>query len=390
MDTGEEATTTESVVYERYAAAAQRCEGALCCAVEYPANLLAVIPDEILDKDYGCGDPTPYVGPGEVVLDLGSGGGKLCYVLSQIVGVRGRVIGIDCNREMLSLARRHQSTVSQRLGFDNIAFRYGLIQDLRLDLDALSQELAVHPVNDTAGWLTLRNIEERLRREQPLIANDSVDCVVSNCVLNLVRTQDRPALFAEMFRVLRQHGRVAISDIVADEDVPESLQREPHLWSGCVSGAFREDRFLTAFENAGFHGIEIVKRQHVPWRTVAGIEFRSITVAACKGKLGPCLERNQAVIYRGPFQRVRDDDGHVYPRGVRVAVCDKTFQILQRPPYRGQFVAIEPRESIDIEDAQPFDCRPFTIRGARESKGAENRQTTEPAGPSCGEGGTCC
>jgi SAM-dependent methyltransferase len=257
-------------------------------------------------------------------------------------------------------------------------------------LDLLGRELRQHPVHDPAGWLTLRNLEERLRHDQPMIADDSVDCVVSNCVLNLVRQQDRRQLFAEIFRILKRGGRAAISDIVSDEDVPQELQRNAELWSGCISGSFREDKFLAAFEDAGFHGIEIAKRQRDPWRTVEGIEFRSVTVVAHKGKQGPCLERNQAVVYRGPFKKVEDDDGHVYMRGARMAVCDKTFHLLQHAPYAGQFDAIEPLETVCLTDSQPFDCRRSKLRDPRESKGAEYRETTESVGPCCGDDGPCC
>jgi len=380
----------ESSVYQRYANAAQQLEQALCCPTEYAADFLSVIPEEILDRDYGCGDPTPYVNQGETVLDLGSGGGKLCYILAQVVGAQGRVLGVDCNREMLALARKYQRDVANQLGFDNVDFRYGLIQDLQLDLDLLGRELEQHPVQDPMGWLALRHLEERIRREQPMIADESVDCVVSNCVLNLVRQQDRRQLFAEIFRVLRNGGRAAISDIVSDEDVPEELQRDPKLWSGCISGAFREDQFLEAFEEAGFHGIRIAKRQHEAWQTIDGIEFRSMTVVAYKGKQGPCLERNQAVVYRGPFKRVHDDDGHTYVRGQRTAVCDKTFRLLQQPPYEGTFDPIEPREAIALEDAEPFDCSRPKIRNSKETKGADYRTTTEASGTCCGMDGECC
>ena len=382
--------TAENSVYNRYAAAAQAREEALCCPIEYASNFLSIIPEEIIERDYGCGDPTSQAREGDTVLDLGSGGGKLCYILAQVVGERGRVIGVDCNREMLSLARKYQQQVAERLGYGNVDFRYGLIQDLQLDLDLLGRELAQHPVHDTASWLVLRNLEERLRSEQPLIANDSIDCVVSNCVLNLVRQQDRRHLFAEIFRVLKTGGRAAISDIVSDEDVPHGLQEDPELWSGCISGAFREDKFLSAFEEAGFHGIEIVKRQQEPWRTVQGIEFRSVTVVAHKGKQGPCLERNQAVIYRGPFKSVQDDDGHAYKRGARMAVCDKTFQLLKRQPYSGMFDAIDPRESIPLSNANAFDCHRSKLRDARDSKGANYKLTTEDVGPCCGTEEPCC
>lgn len=382
--------TTEDSVYHRYAAAANAREEALCCPVEYAADFLSVIPEEIIERDYGCGDPTRFVSEGETVVDLGSGGGKLCYILSQVVGKRGRVIGVDCNQEMLGLARKYQGTVAERIGYGNVDFRYGMIQDLQLDLDLLGRELAQHPVSDPAGWLTLRQVEERLRRDQPMIASDSVDCVVSNCVLNLVRQQDRHHLFAEIFRVLRNGGRAAISDIVADKDVPRHLQDNPELWSGCISGAFREDLFLKAFEDAGFHGIEIAKRQSDPWRTVEGIEFRSVTVVAYKGKQGPCLERNQAVIYRGPFKKVEDDDGHVYHRGVRTATCDKTSRLLQQAPYAGLFDVIEPREAIPLADAVPFDCRRSKVRSPKETKGLAYDETTDSIGSCCGPDGACC
>lgn len=380
----------EATVYDRYATAARAVEPALCCPVEYAADFLTVIPDEVIERDYGCGDPTPFVRPGETVLDLGSGGGKLCFIAAQVVGREGRVIGVDCNREMLALARKHAPTVAKRLGFNNVDFRYGLIQDLQLDLEHLGSELAKHPVHDPAGYLGLRNIEERLRHENPLVADDSVDCVVSNCVLNLVRQQDRNQLFDEIFRVLRRGGRAAISDIVSDEDVPDHLRENPELWSGCISGSFREDKFLEAFEEAGFHGIQIVKRQREPWRTVEGIEFRSITVVAYKGKQGPCLDRNQAVVYRGPFKKVEDDDGHTYFRGQRMAVCDKTFRLLQQEPYTDMFEAIEPMEPIPLDDAQAFDCRRNARRHPRETKGQGYAATTDSIGPCCGDDGPCC
>ena len=380
----------EATVYDRYASAARAVEPALCCPVEYAADFLTVIPDEVIDRDYGCGDPTPFVRPGETVLDLGSGGGKLCFIAAQVVGREGRVIGVDCNQEMLALARKHAPTVAKRLGFSNVEFRYGLIQDLHLDLERLGSELSDHPVHDPAGYLGLRNIEERLRREDPLVADDSVDCVVSNCVLNLVRQQDRHQLFAEIFRVLRRGGRAAISDIVSDEDVPDHLRQNPDLWSGCISGSFREDKFLDAFKQAGFHGIQIVKRQREPWRTVEGIEFRSITVVAYKGKQGPCLERNQAVVYRGPFKKVEDDDGHTYYRGHRVAVCDKTFHLLQQEPYVEMFEAIEPIHSIALDESQSFDCRRNARRHPRETKGQDYAATTDAIGPCCGDDGPCC
>jgi len=260
----------EASVLRRYAAAARQKEASLCCPVQYRREYLDAIPDELLERDYGCGDPTPHVRRGETVLDLGSGGGKACYILSQVVGPEGRVIGVDCNQEMIDLARRYRDAAAQRIGYANVEFRYGMIQDLALDLELLTEAVHALRIVTPQDWLDLRQVEHRLRQERPMVADESIDCVVSNCVLNLVRPEDRRQLFAETFRVLRLGGRAAISDIVADEDVPERLQQNHELWSGCLSGAFREDRFLKAFEEAGFYGLQIAARQPEPWRTVEG------------------------------------------------------------------------------------------------------------------------
>lgn len=274
----------EEAVAQRYGAAAHEREEALCCPISYDPRLLRAIPAEVLERDYGCGDPTPYVRAGDTVLDLGAGGGKVCFIAAQIAGPHGKVIGVDCNLEMLALARQHRPEVARRLGYDNVEFRCGLIQDLQLDLDRLAEQLATQPVRDVQSWLALRAREDSLRRQQPMIADGSVDCVLSNCVLNLVRPADRDAMFREIARVLKPAGRAAISDIVADRDVPEHLRRDPELWSGCVSGAYREDRFLQAFAAAGMKDVRIVQRQERPWRVVDGIEFRALTVLAHKSR----------------------------------------------------------------------------------------------------------
>lgn len=382
--------SVDNTVRERYSAAAQQTEAALCCAVEYPQDLLEVIPEEILERDYGCGDPSPFVKPGDTVVDLGSGGGKLCYIAAQLVGEHGKVIGVDCNAEMLALARKHQTEIGKKLGYQNVEFHCGRIQDLELDLDAYAQQLQSASIQSAQDVLGLKAIEERLRREHPMIASDSVDCVVSNCVLNLVRPKDRQQLFAEIFRVLKRGGRAAISDIVSDEDIPEHLQRDAKLWSGCLSGAWREDVFLKEFEKAGFHGIHLAKRQEQPWQTVEGIEFRSVTVVAFKGKQGPCFERNQAVIYRGPFKKVEDDDGHTYYRGERMAVCDKTYQLLQQEPYQSQFLPVEPIQNIPLEEAGNFNCRTSARRHPRETKGQGYNLTQESSAGGCDAEGPCC
>ena len=145
---------------------------------------------------------------------------------------------------MLGLARQYQAEVAQKIGHDVVSFRCGVIQNLGLGLELYQSELEKLGSNGVSNILDRRRLEQKLETEQPMIESGSVDCVVSNCVLNLVRPEDRKQLFAELFRVLKVGGRAAISDIVSDETVPEHLQNNADLWSGCISGAWREDEFM--------------------------------------------------------------------------------------------------------------------------------------------------
>lgn len=377
----------EAAVRERYSAAARERKSALCCPVEYDARYLDAIPKEVRARDYGCGDPSRYVREGDTVLDLGSGSGKICFIAAQITGPRGRVIGVDDNLEMLALARRAAPVVAGRIGYDNVELRRGRIQDLALDPARLEEWLRKNPVQTADDVAALELEADRLRREEPLVADDSVDIAVSNCVLNLVRDSDKPRLFRELYRVLRTGGRIAISDIVSDEPVPERLKADPELWSGCISGALEERDFLRRLEQAGFYGIEVERFEQAPFAVVEGIELRSVTVTARKGKEGPCWEGNQAVIYRGPWRRVEDDDGHVLERGERAAVCAKTFRILTSEPYAGQVIPIEPLAPVPEKERKPFDCARTAPRHPRETKG-EGRPDRIPE-DAC-SGGSCC
>ncbi len=379
----------EKNVRERYSEGARAQVPELCCPVDYDPQYLEVIPSEVIERDYGCGDPSKHLKPGETVLDLGSGTGKICFIASQVVGAEGRVIGVDMTPDMLDVARRNEPVVAEKTGFSNVEFRRGRIQDLALDLDRLEAELAKQPVDSVERLIQLEEVAARLRTSEPMIASDSVDVVVSNCVLNLVDSDLKEQMFEEIYRVLRRGGRAVISDIVSDEEVPLELQQDPELWSGCISGALTESGFLEAFERAGFHGIRVLERQVEPWQTVEGIEFRSLTVEAFKGKEGACWERKQAVVYRGPFKEVLDDDGHRMQRGYRYAVCDKTYELYRQEPYTGQFDFVDPLEEIPLEGAEPFDCSRTVLRHPRETKGEDYDATVEAAADCCGPDGCC-
>lgn len=368
----------EDAVGRRYSAGAQDVEAALCCPVDYDPRFLEVIPAEVLDRDYGCGDPSAYLRGGETVLDLGSGGGKICFIAAQVVGAAGRVIGVDMTDDMLALARGAAPVVAERVGYANVEFRRGRIQDLALDLDAVDAWLKDNPVTDLDSLAACEAEQQRLRRDAPLVHDGSVDAVVSNCVLNLVATEHKAALFDEIFRVLRRGGRAVISDIVSAVDVPEHLRADPELWSGCVSGAFQEEAFLAAFERAGFYGVHLVKRDSAPWQVVEGIEFRSVTAIAYKGKQGECRDHGQAVVYSGPFKAVLDDDEHVFTRGVPTAVCAKSFEIYAREPYAGAFQLLEPAEPVDPATAPLFDCSDGRLPAGLRSSLAGARYDAHP------------
>ena len=366
--------SVKSAVLERYSEGANERQESLCCPVDYDASLLKLLPQEIIDKDYGCGDPSRYVQEGDIVLDLGSGSGKICYMAAQLVGDKGRVIGVDMNDDMLGLARKYQEEMATKLGSDRVEFRKGHIQDLALDLAAMDAWLAENPVTDVEGAHQLELWQTAQRHDKPLVADNSVDLIISNCVLNLVGDQQKQQLVSEIFRVLKPGGRIAISDIVSDEPIPEHLKADDELWSGCISGAFEEEEMLNAFHGAGFLSVALDKWDAEPWQVVEGIEFRSVTVTAVKGSGEECLDKGQAVIYKGPFKTIFDDEGHEFPRGIRMAVCERTFIYLTEGPHKNDFIGITPAEK---HKAVTW-CEPAgTRRPASETKGGVHKQADE-------------
>ncbi|MFT5133599.1 MAG: arsenite methyltransferase [Gammaproteobacteria bacterium] len=369
---------SESAVLERYSQGAQEKQEALCCPVDYDASLLKLLPEEIIEKDYGCGDPSRYVRKGDVVLDLGSGSGKICYMAAQLIGKEGEVIGVDMNDDMLALARKYQGEMGEKLGNDRVRFVKGQIQDLALDVDAMENWLSDNPVKDATSLATFEQWKKTQKQLNPLIADNSVDLVISNCVLNLVDDLQKRQLVEEIYRVVKPGARIAISDIVSDEFIPQHLKDDGELWSGCISGAFQEQEMIRMFLDVGFQSVTFDKWSAEPWQVVEDIEFRSLTLTAVKPEGTECLDRGHAVIYRGPFSFVKDDEGHEFPRGERMAVCERTFRFLTEGPSKDNFVGIVPAQE---RTPLPW-CAPHgTRRPASESKGGQHVQ---------GESGSSC
>lgn len=168
------------------------------------------------DLNLGCGLPINYAGirPGDTVVDLGSGAGNDVFIARKIVGPTGRVIGVDFTQDMIDKARRN----NKKMGYANVEFRLG-------DIEALPLE------------------------------NDTIDVIVSNCVLNLV--PDKKKAFAEIFRVLRPGARFCISDIVLKGELPEKLKTAAEMYAGCVSGALQKEDYLRIIRKAGFSNVEV-------------------------------------------------------------------------------------------------------------------------------------
>lgn len=345
----------DRAVRERYAAASQEFEPGLCCPVDYDPQYLKVIPQDVLERDYGCGDPVSHVRSGERVLDLGSGAGKVCFIAAQIVGPKGSVIGVDVNDDMLALARSARPAVAEALGFGNVEFLKGRIEDLALDLEFLDRHLASHPVSSHTALDDLAELTDRVRRDSPLIPANSVDVVISNCVLNLVTTERKRDMFIEIARVLRPGGRAVISDIVADIDVPEAMRADPQLWSGCYSGAMREEDFLAGFLKAGLTGLRVIKREDRPWETVGDVTFRSVTVEAHKPAAPPPVDGSLAATYLGPFAQARIDTGLDLPRGVAVRLGVADLAAVLTGAYRDQ---VQLTDAAGASSLAPVVCGP--------------------------------
>ncbi len=247
---GDESLDQSRAVDARYGFAANEKEACLCSPVSFDPQLLKAIPKDVVEKDYGCGDPTRWVKRGDKVLDLGSGSGKNAFICAQVVGPSGKVLGVDQNVNMLEVAMKAAPIVAERIGFLNTFFLKGAIEHL----------------------------DKPKENGDPLIQDSSIDIVLSNCVLNLVNPSQRESLLKNIRRVLKPSGRVAISDIVSDREVPLALKEDPELWSGCISGAWEEEKFLEDFRALGFQEVIYADRSKTPWKVIEGINFRAVTL----------------------------------------------------------------------------------------------------------------
>ena len=228
-------TKIHDTVKEHYGELARTDQS--CCPqpnLLYPEDILQELPRDITDFSAGSGNPiSPAVlKPGETVLDLGSGGGLDCFLAARQVGESGRVIGVDMTPEMLARARSN----AERLGIRNVEFREGYLENLPVE-------------------------------------NDSVDVVVSNCVINL--SPDKPQVFREIFRVLKPGGRLCLSDIVTNRPVPEDRRKDAEDWCGCTSGALPAQEYAEELRKAGFGDIRLQADLAVAGKAIESGQFKA-------------------------------------------------------------------------------------------------------------------
>ena len=291
-------------VREFYGEAAEKPQADLCCPTKYDDSAVAHIPQDVLDRFYGCGSPLASAGiqPGETVVDLGCGAGIDVFIAAKFVGPSGNAIGVDMTHRMLSVSRDNKPKVAAALGYDVVEFREGFLERIPVE-------------------------------------TNTVDLVTSNCVVNL--SPDKPRVFEEIWRILKDHGRIVISDIVSAQEVPPHLKVDPRLWGECLVGALTQEEFLARLERAGFYGLTVLQRSY--WKDVEGYPFHSLTVQGFKfEKAEGCVFRGHRAVYLGPGKAFVDEEGHLFPRNEPYEVCTDTVAKLRRPPYKDMVAILEP------------------------------------------------
>lgn len=318
-----------------------------CCSSDaMPPMLRELLKDihpEVRDRFYGCGSPFPPALEGRTVLDLGCGSGRDVYLMSRLVGERGRAIGIDMTDEQLDVARRHVDDHTEKFGYrePNVQFVKGYIEDL-----------------EGAG-----------------IASGSIDLVVSNCVTNL--SPDKRSVFSEIFRVLKPGGELYFSDVFADRRIPAHLKNDPVLLGECLGGALYTEDFRRLMSDVGCRDFRVLSNTAIALQNadieerIGFVNFRSVTFRAFKLPLEDrCEDYGQAACYLGTIpghaHSFTLDDHHTFYTNKPMLVCGNTADMLSETAYGSHFRVIGDKST----HFGLFDCGPAPVAAASLSNGS--------------------
>ena len=289
---------------------------ACCTDVEYPEHIkriLVELHDETLAKYYGCGLTIPSNIEGLKVLDLGSGSGRDCFILSKLVGERGSVIGIDMTDEQVDIARKHIDYHAAKFGFRNVEFKKGNIEKL-----------------DRSG-----------------IQSNSLDLIVSNCVINLA--SDKSAVLLGAYDLLKEGGEMYFSDVYADRRIPMEVANDPEIYGECLGGALYWNDFLNIAKSIGFGDPRCVSTSKISIEdkriinVVGNINYYSVIYRLMKlpSLESDCEDYGQAVRYKGTIDYEKDifilDDHHIFETGKIYTVCGNTYMMLHNTRFKEHF-----------------------------------------------------
>jgi len=289
-----------------------------CCTAEaLPPQVRAIVKDihpEVLDKFYGCGSPIPSVLTGKTILDLGSGSGRDCFLLSKLVGEEGKVIGVDMTESQIELAKKHQMFHAEKFGYkkSNVTFHKGYIEDL-----------------ESIG-----------------IKSESIDVVVSNCVLNL--SPNKARVFSEIFRVLKPGGELYFSDVFSNKRIPSHLTTDKVLLGECLGGALYKEDFRRMMSQSGCLDFRVISESKISLsdseveRKIGMVDFYSLTVRAFKLDLEDrCEDYGQVAYYLGTIPQCPHafilDDHHKFKVGQPHLVCGNTAAMLSQTRFKSHF-----------------------------------------------------
>lgn len=290
-----------------------------CCTGEsipkYIKKALSNVHEDVLTRYYGCGLVAPELLKGMNILDLGSGSGRDCYVLAQLVGEEGSVVGVDMTDEQLSIAQKYELYHQEKFGFKkgNVTFKKGFIEKL-----------------DEIG-----------------LPENHFDIIISNCVVNL--STDKEAVFEQAYNLLKPGGEIYFSDVYSDRRVPQTLLEDPVLYGECLSGALYWNDFLTLAKKVGFNDPRLVLDRPITIDNpcieskLDGFKFYSATYRLFKieGLESACEDYGQAVVYKGTIPnhplRLALDGHHVMEKGKVFPVCGNTYRMLSETRFKDHF-----------------------------------------------------